>query len=141
MLLLKTGYIREPDGRYYITVRLDAFIRIDHIGAGLLTRTFRPLVNKAADKNFRDSVAFLGNLSASAQRKPALMQRLSEKLTKVHPEDRRRFAELTAQAAKKADRIRMRNAAHVSDASAGPFQNRDDRRPFHELGPARKTPH
>lgn len=137
LLLLKTGYIREPDGRYYITVRLDAFVRIDHLAAGILTRTFRPLVNKAVDKNFRDSVAFLGNLSASAERKPALMQRLSEKLTKVHPQDRRRFAELAAQAAKKANRIRRRNAAHLGDASSVPSHNRDDRRPFL---PARRTP-
>ncbi|NQU25103.1 MAG: hypothetical protein HQ567_27775 [Candidatus Nealsonbacteria bacterium] len=97
LLVLKTGYVREPDGRYYITTRLDTFLSIQPGGAELLTKTFHPLVGKTADLNFVQSMAFLGSLSRTAEVNSRGVQRLASRLERVQPEARQRLAELAAE--------------------------------------------
>ena len=53
-LVLKTGYVRETDGRYYVTSRLDTFLSVERGGVELLTKTLHPLVGNIADNNFLD---------------------------------------------------------------------------------------
>jgi hypothetical protein len=117
LLLLKTGYIREPGGSYYVTARLDAFFRVDSFGADLVARTLQPLVNDNADKNFREAAMFLRNLSRAAEVDPGYMERLSRKLTNVSQSDRERFAELAQQAAQRAARSTIRKASHTEEWS------------------------
>ncbi len=105
LLLLKSGYVREPDGRYYVTSRLDAFMRVDHLGAEILTKTFKPLVGKVADINFTYTADFLGNLSRTAEKSDESMQRLAGKLTEVDPQVRRRFAQVAQRVAEKAQAL------------------------------------
>lgn len=120
LLLLKTGYIRERDGQCYVTTRLDAFFRVDSVAADLLTRTLQPLVNDTADKNFQQAAQFMHNLSRAAERDPDYMDRLSRKLTSVSDADRKRFAELTLQAAERAAEVRVRKASHMSEVGDEP---------------------
>lgn len=111
LLILKTGYVREPDGRYYITNRLDALIRVEPGGAELLAKTFQPLVGKVADVNFTQTAGFLGSLSLTAKMNPRGMQRLAERLSRVQPEVRRQFAQLSQGVALKAANLPNRHAA------------------------------
>jgi len=113
LLLLKTGYIREPDGNHYVTARLDAFFRIDHLGLELVTKTFQSVVHSTADKNVRQAALFLRNLSLAAEYDPEHMRRLSTKLTKVRPELREAFANIAAEAARRSKRLRVRPAGHL----------------------------
>jgi hypothetical protein len=94
LMVLKTGYVREPDGRYYITNRLDAFINVEPGMAELLTRTIHPMVGGIVDNNFSQTVAFVGNLSRTAEVNGPGVQRLAEKLSHVQPELRKRFADV-----------------------------------------------
>jgi hypothetical protein len=121
LLVLKTGYIREPDGCYYVTARMDVFFRVDHLGVNLLTRTLRPLVNESADKNFKESTAFMRNLCSAAELNPDFMQRLSGRLTKVRAEDRQRFAELAALVAQRASRNGVRKASRLNEEESVPL--------------------
>jgi len=97
LLVLKTGYVRETDGRYYITTRLDTFLSVQPGGAELLTKAFHPLVGKTADLNFLQTMAFLGSLSRTAEVNSRGVQRLAARLDKVQPETRQRLAELAAE--------------------------------------------
>ncbi len=101
LMVLKTGYIRQANGRFYITTRLDTFVRVDHGGAELLTRTFHPLVGKTADSNFVQSLAFFGSLSRTAEVNGPGVQRLAGKLAHVQPEHRVRLAELAGNISRK----------------------------------------
>ena len=101
LIVLKTGYVRETDGRYYITSRLDTFMRLDQGGVELLAKAFHPLVGKVADNNFLQSVAFLGSLSRTAEVNTRGVQLLASKLAYVRPELRQRMAELAADVARK----------------------------------------
>jgi hypothetical protein len=102
VLLLKTGYSREPDGHYYITSQLDTFFNVEHVGLDLITKTFHPLVGKAADYNFIESANFLATLQRTGELRPAAMQQLAGKLNNIQPEHRQQFAMLMAAIPQKA---------------------------------------
>jgi hypothetical protein len=94
LLLLKTGYIREPDGYYYITSRMDAFLRVDHLGAELVSKAFQPAVARSVDHNFTEAMKFLGVVSRVAEVRPGQLFELSKKLDKVGEEERAKFRQI-----------------------------------------------
>jgi hypothetical protein len=94
--------VRETNGRYYITCRLDAFIQLDNVGVEFVAKTFQPLVGKTADHNFRETTAFLSLLSHTAEVNHTGVQQLASKLTKVPPNDRQEFGTLAEKLATKA---------------------------------------
>jgi hypothetical protein len=99
LLVLKTGYVRETNDRYYITCRLDAFIQLKNVGVELVAKTFQPLVGKTADHNFRETAAFMALVSRSAEAKPHAVEQLAAKLTKIDEVDRDQFCDITSQLA------------------------------------------
>ena len=78
VLLLKSGYVQETNGRYYVTSRMDTFIQIDHAGVDLLAKTMQPLVHRSADYNFVETAAFLVTISRTAEVNPLGMGRLAQ---------------------------------------------------------------
>lgn len=102
LAILKAGYVREPDGRYYITNRLDGFLSVEPGGAEMLTKLLHPLVVRNADMNFVQSVAYVGSLSRTAEVNLPGMQRLSTKLVHVQPEVRKQLGEIMAGVADRA---------------------------------------
>ena len=99
LMLLKTGYVLETDGRYYITTRLETFLAVERGGAELLTKTFHPLLGRTADGNFVQTVAFLGSLSRTAEANSRGVKRLSTKLVHVEPQLRLKLAKLASEIA------------------------------------------
>ena len=116
LLVLKSGYVLEPDGRYYVTSRMDAFVQIEHGGIELLTRTFQPVVGRVVDINFLQTAGFLGSLSRTAEVDMRGMERLADKLTNVQPEVRHKFVQLSTQVARRAAQLPESNGL----AGAGP---------------------
>ncbi len=110
VLLLKSGYLQETTGEYYVTSRMDTFIQIEHAGVELLAKTLQMLVHRSADYNFVETASFLGTVSRTAQTNPGGMRRLAGKLTNVDPQVRERFGELSVEVGQKA----VRQAAQVS---------------------------
>ncbi len=96
VLVLKSGYIRETNGRYYVTSRMDSFLNIEPVGAELVGKTISPLLGKTVDNNFIQTLAFVGSLSRTAEVNSRGVQRLGEHLTHVEPEVRARFVKLAA---------------------------------------------
>ena len=105
LLVLRTGYICEPNGRHYITSRLDTFTHIDNVGIEFITKTLQPLMGKVADNNFVQTSAFIGSLSRTAETNPRGVRRLAGKLHRVDPEIRREFGLLARRTAEKYDRL------------------------------------
>jgi hypothetical protein len=120
LLLVKTSYFRDAEGDWWTRVSVDVFVRVDHFGAGLLTRTFQPLVNDSADRNLKETAAFLRNLSLTAEIDPDYMKRLSGRLTKVRADDRQKFVELTALVAQRA-KGKARKTAQLSEEIENPL--------------------
>ena len=120
LLVLKSAYVLEPDGRYYVTSRLDAFVRIEHGGVELLTKAFQPMVGRVADVNFLQTAGFMGSLSRTAEMNTRGMERLADKLRMVQPEVRERFVQLSTQVAERAAQLSESDGSKVSDMVARP---------------------
>jgi len=103
VMLLKSGHGRETDGKYYVTSRMDVFIKVEHAGLDLLTKAFQPLLGKNADMNFIEAAAFIGRVSRTAERNPDGLQRLTDRLTDVSPEVRQRFSRLADEVSQRAE--------------------------------------
>jgi hypothetical protein len=107
LAVLKSGYVREADGRYYITSRLDGFLSVEPGGAEILTKTLHPLVVKNVDSNFVQTVAFLGSLSKTAEVNDRGMQRLATRLTHVQPETTHQLSQVVSGVSQRAAVIRV----------------------------------
>jgi len=101
VLLLKSGFVVEPDGRYLVTTRVDAFLQVDRSAIEVLTKAFHPLVGKVADINFIQTTAFVESLSRTAESDPSGVGHLAGKLSQIRPEVRQQFADLSARLARK----------------------------------------
>lgn len=95
LLVLKTGYVRETNGKYFITCRLDTFIQLENVGLEFVARTFQPMIGKTADHNFRETAAFLAMISRSAEVQHPSLRKLTEQLTVPTDEDRAQFVAIT----------------------------------------------
>lgn len=83
VLLLRSGSIVETNNRRYVATRLDSFLSIDHASVELFAKVVHPLVGRTADRNFADTVQFIGNLSHEAETRPATVERLVSSLPRV----------------------------------------------------------
>jgi hypothetical protein len=102
LLIFKSGYVQENDGRWYVTTQLDAFLNLEPGALELLTKAFQSLVGPVADANFTQTIGFVGSLSHTSEVNPQGVRRLAAKLTHVSPEVRQQFAEIADRVAKKA---------------------------------------
>jgi hypothetical protein len=114
VLILKSGYSQETDGRYFVTSRMDTFIQIEHAGVELIAKTLQPLVHRSADFNFVETAAFVATVSRTTEANPKGMSRFAGRLTNIDPDVRQRFAELSLDVGKKA---RERAAVQASSNS------------------------
>jgi hypothetical protein len=97
VLLLRSGSVRETNGRQYVAARLDSFVKLDRASIELLAQAVHPFVGKTADRNFADTLSFVSNLSYTAEKRPLAVVRLAGELTKVDAGRRERLATLARQ--------------------------------------------
>jgi len=122
LIILRSGYVREPDDRYYVTSRMDTFVHVEHAGVELLTRTLQPLVGRVADMNFLQTVGFLGALSRTAEVNLAGVQRLADRLCLIQPRVRSQFAQVARRVAEKAGDLRPRDTDAEGRVAERPSQ-------------------
>jgi hypothetical protein len=85
VIILHQTPAQEVNGLRRITVWMDVFLKVDNIGADLVVRTLSPLVNKSADSNFVESVAFVEQISQAAAVNSSGLQNLISKLNVSQP--------------------------------------------------------
>lgn len=102
VLLLQSKYVRERNGRYYVTCQLDSFVHMDRVGYELLAKTFQPLIHRAADINFVETMSFVSTLSRTAELNPDGATRIAARLQRVDPKVRDAFAVVAGQVAERA---------------------------------------
>lgn len=76
---------------------MDVFLRVDNLGADLLTRTLGPMVGKITDHNYQETSRFVCQLSEVCAKYPQAAQSIAGQLN-VHQESvRNEFAAIAAQ--------------------------------------------
>jgi hypothetical protein len=118
LVLIRHSEAAQTDGRTFVRCRLDAFLQLENIGAGVLAKTFQPLVGAAADHNFHETVKFLGALNRAAESNPVGMRQMTAKLEHVEADDREEFSELTDQLAANSALLATTKTKPRSDESA-----------------------
>jgi hypothetical protein len=101
-LVLQTRYTEDPTGRPIAVCRLDAFVDLKNPGADLLARTFSGALGKLADSNFEQTLAFIDNVSQTAETNPGALSGSIAGLSELSPEARRLFAAKTSETARQA---------------------------------------
>ena len=118
ILLLRSGAVQETNGRHYVTVRVDSFVRIDQMGIELVARTVQPWISKIADRNFIETLSFVSNFSRTAEKNPQGMQRLATRLASLDEPTRNELVAVcfrTAGRYAQRDSIATMNAALLAD--------------------------
>jgi hypothetical protein len=99
VMLVRSAGVREHNGRYYVTVRADAFVQVEQMAVELVAKTVQPWVNATADRNLIDTLTFVSNFSRTAERNPDGMMRLAARLTSIDEPTRRELVQICAQTA------------------------------------------
>ncbi len=99
VLLLRSGSVRETNGRDYVAARLDSFIKLDRTTVEVMAQVAHPFVGRTADRNFADTLAFVSNLSYTAERRPESIVELAGELESVDAARRARLGELAQECA------------------------------------------
>jgi hypothetical protein len=94
VILLRSGSVVEHDGRTYVAARLDSFIHIDRASLEVFAKVVQPLVGRIADRNFSDTVNFVGGFSQAAETQPARIKHLAESLENVSVGRRQALAKI-----------------------------------------------
>jgi hypothetical protein len=108
VIVLRSGSIQETNGRHYITVRIDSFLKIEQMGVELVAKTVQPWISQTADRNFIETLTFVSNFSRTAEKNPQGMKRLATRLDAVEPPIR---DELIALCFRTAERYAQRDDA------------------------------
>ena len=103
VLLLRSGSMKETNGRDYVACRLDTFVRIERTSLELFAKAMHPWVGKTADANFADTISFISNLSQAAEQRPATIERLVNSLPRVTPQRQQRLVRIAYDCAEKYD--------------------------------------
>ncbi len=103
VLLLRTGYQPDAQGRMKLTNQLDIFLNVDNFGADLAARTMQGMIGRTADQNFRESARFIEQVSLQSESNGDGMQRLAGKLQQVEPLVRNRFVSIVSKISEEAE--------------------------------------
>jgi hypothetical protein len=74
-------------------LQIDAFLNVDGLGLEIVTRMLQPLIVYSAATNVREIAIFMSEFAAAAERNPRGIARLTERLPRTDPRDRRALAE------------------------------------------------
>jgi len=95
VLLLRSGSVKETNGRHYVAVRLDTFLRIDRASLELFAKAVHPLVGRTTDRNFSDTINFIGKMSQAAETRPLTIERLANSLPRISADRKRQLVNIT----------------------------------------------
>src|SRR3954454_13683972 len=94
IMLVRSGAVRETNGRHYVTVQIDSFVRIEQLGVEIVAKTVQPWIAKTADQNFIETLTFVSNFSRTAEKNPQGMQRLAGRLNALDQPTRNELVKL-----------------------------------------------
>lgn len=121
VILLRSGSVQETNGRHYVTVRIDSFLKIEQMGVELIAKTVHPWISRTADRNFIETLTFVSNFSRTAEKNPEGMKRLATRLNAIDQPTRDELVTLCYRTAERyarlddATRTGLDVAAHRSD--------------------------
>ncbi len=93
VIVCESRYVMDATGQPSVSSRMNVFLEIDNLAAGLIAKTIHPLVGTTADHNFVETLKFAEKLSQTTDRNGPGVQRMAERLQDVQLDVRQRFSE------------------------------------------------
>jgi hypothetical protein len=93
----------EVHGMPRHTVAVDAFLDVDGLGLEIVTRALHPLIVHSAASNLHEVALFVTQFAAAGARNPGGVARLTDRMPRTAPEDRRTLARLAGGVGSAAD--------------------------------------
>lgn len=103
VLLLRSGSVKETNGRDYVACRLDTFVRIERTSIELFAKAMHPWVGRTADANFADTIGFISNLSRAAEQRPDSIERLVNDLPRISSQRQQQMVQIAYDCSEKYD--------------------------------------
>jgi hypothetical protein len=97
--VLRSQSKKNVEGEDIVAGTMDVFLKLDNLGADLITRTLGSLVSKTADYNFVETARFMSQVSQICVYNPAAAQGLATQLSNVDGAVRQEFAAIAAKIA------------------------------------------
>jgi len=101
LCVLRSSPGEGKNGQPAIGSQMDIYMKLDNLGADLLTRTIAPVVGQTADSNFKETAFFISQLSQVCEVNPTAVQDMAQKLNKISPDVRQQFVQCAWQVALK----------------------------------------
>lgn len=114
VLLLRSGSTTETNGRVFVATRLDSFVKLDRASIELVAKAIHPFIGQTADRNFADSLAFVSNLSFTAEKRPENVANLAGELTTVGQRRQEELARLSHVCAEAGRQWRLSRTAQTA---------------------------
>jgi hypothetical protein len=111
VILLRSGAVQETNGRSYVTVQIDSFMKIEQMGVELVARTVQPWISKTADRNYIETLTFVSNFSRTAEKNPSGIERLATRLSGVDHPTRQELVEVSYRTAERYASLNPREKA------------------------------
>ena len=113
----------HPNGNghcgYSVNSNMDVFVKVDNIGADLLTRTLGPLVGRVTEHNFEETSKFVGQFSEFCATYPKAVQNLASHLNIQDESIRQEFVAVTARIGRTQEQVRYTRASPGSVSQDG----------------------
>lgn len=122
VVMLHNRATKLPDGSPGMVAWMDAFMKLENVGAELVVKTLGPLVGKTADHNFVECAGFFSQISQTARFNPHGLQQVAMRLKNVSPSIRDEFMRTSLAVAVRA------NQASVDASPATPGITTSSRR-------------
>jgi hypothetical protein len=115
--ILRSDNQAYPQGHSGHVVRgtMDVFLKLDNLGADLLTRTFGPLVAKTADHNFAETAQFVSQLSQICAKNPPAALGLASQLDNIDEPVRQEFASIATRIAEDCQVAKKATSGSMAD--------------------------
>ncbi len=92
---------KRADGSPGIVAWMDAFLKLENVGADLAVKALGPFVSKTADHNFAECAGFFSQISQTASTNPQGLVRVATQLPRVTPPVRESFVATSLSIARK----------------------------------------
>jgi hypothetical protein len=95
LLVVRHAPAADADGPVQ-RLEVEAFIDVDGLGLEIVTRTLQPLIVRSAAANVHEICLFVSQFARAADRNPAGVARLAERMSRTPPTDRRALVALAS---------------------------------------------
>jgi hypothetical protein len=105
VVVLHNRQTQLADGRAGMVAWMDAFMRLENVGADLVVKTLGPMMGKTADHNFVECANFFSQIAMTARLNPQGLQQVAGRLKGLSPEVRSEFIRTAAESSMRQGKV------------------------------------